>query len=277
MPLYMDIHQIDGATPDDVAKAHIADLKVQANRDVNYLKYWHNPSCGKIFCLVEAPTAEEAIAVHREAHGLVPQKIIEVAPDLAEAFLGDAEANPAGAAMLFGGAHPERDTGVRTVMFTDIVGSTELTQKLGDELAMDVLAAHDEIVCAALAASQGREIKHTDDGIIACFSSAVHATRCACRVQAAIAGQNVARGNEPMKLRIGAAAGESVEHNNDHFGATVQLAARLCAAAAPEQILVSSSVADLCLGKGLAFEEQSELSLKGFDRPVRAHAVRWTA
>lgn len=275
MPLYIDIHQVAGATPDDVARAHDADMKVQGNLGVNYLKYWHNPSCGKIFCLVEAPSADAAVEVHRQAHGLMAQKIFEVTPEIAEAFLGDARANAAGAAVLHSQNGIERDTGTRIVVFTDIVGSTDLTQRLGDDAAMDLVKAHDVIVRAALAAGHGREVKHTGDGIMACFASAVCAIRSVSRIQAELAARNAAQAQLPLTLKIGAAAGEPVEHNNDLFGATVQLAARLCSVAAPAQILVSSSVADLCMGKGFEFEERAAIPLKGFDRPVRAYEVRW--
>ena len=78
-----------------------------------------------------------------------------------------------------------------------------------------------------------------------------------------------------LKVRVGAAAGEPVEQNNDLFGSTVQLAARLCAHAQPEQILVSNVIAELCLGKGLLFEDLGEVSLKGFGYPVRTHAAAW--
>ncbi len=79
MPLYMDIHQhVDGLTADAVAGAHARDLEVQSRYGVNYLKYWFDETTGKVFCLVEAPSKEAAIAVHREAHGLVPDEITEV-------------------------------------------------------------------------------------------------------------------------------------------------------------------------------------------------------
>jgi len=100
MPTYMDIHEVHGVTAEDVAKAHAADLKVQEKYGVNYLKYWVNESCGKIFCLVDAPNAEAARHVHREAHGLAAEKIIEVQPELAEGFLGGGEVNAAGAALI---------------------------------------------------------------------------------------------------------------------------------------------------------------------------------
>jgi len=74
MPLFMDTHRLKGATCDAVAKAHVADLEVQERYHVRYLSYWFNEKAGKAFCLVEAPTAEAAIAVHREAHGLVARR-----------------------------------------------------------------------------------------------------------------------------------------------------------------------------------------------------------
>jgi hypothetical protein len=79
MPLYMDIHTItDGVAADDVAKAHMADLQTQGKYDVNYLRYWVNEGHGKVFCLVEAPSADAACTVHREAHGLVADEVFQV-------------------------------------------------------------------------------------------------------------------------------------------------------------------------------------------------------
>ena len=79
MPLYMDVHNIDGGVGvEDVAKAHDADLQTQGAYDVKYLRYWVNEPDGKVFCLVEAPSADAAATVHREAHGLVADSIFEV-------------------------------------------------------------------------------------------------------------------------------------------------------------------------------------------------------
>lgn len=79
MPLYMDIHHhVDGLTADAVAHAHEADIKTQEKYQVKYLRYWFDEATGKVFCLVEAPDKEAAIAVHREAHGLVADEIVEV-------------------------------------------------------------------------------------------------------------------------------------------------------------------------------------------------------
>ena len=79
MPLFMDVHTMgEKVSIGDVAKAHMADLQTQAEHDVNYMRYWVDEGAGKIFCLVEAPTAEAAHTVHREAHGLVADEIYQV-------------------------------------------------------------------------------------------------------------------------------------------------------------------------------------------------------
>jgi len=277
MPLYMDIHELHGVTAEEVAKAHEKDIETQKKYGVEYRKYWVNEEAGKVFCLVHAPNAEAAHCVHREAHGMVADKIIEIQPpELAEGLLGSAETNAAGAVLFPGGAANERDPGVRTVLFTDIVDSTALTQSLGDEAAMTMLDLHNRVVRKALGESGGHEIKHTGDGIMASFVSAAGAVKCAVQIQSELSKQEANRGQPPVKIRIGAAAGEPVEQHNDLFGCTVQLAARLCSAASPEQILVSTAVAELCSGKrGFSFQDIGDVNLKGFDHPVRAHAVAW--
>jgi hypothetical protein len=79
MPLYMDIHHLDGpVSADDVAKAHMADLQTQDKYDVNYQRYWVDEATSTVFCLVEAPSADAANTVHREAHGLVADSVHEV-------------------------------------------------------------------------------------------------------------------------------------------------------------------------------------------------------
>ena len=79
MPLYMDVHRLDSAvTFEDVGKAHQADLQIQGSYDVSYLRFWVDGKHGKIFCLVEAPKADAATTVHREAHGLVAYDIYQV-------------------------------------------------------------------------------------------------------------------------------------------------------------------------------------------------------
>jgi len=273
----MDIHSIPGGvTAEAIARAHKQDVKIQGKYGVSYHKYWVNEKAGKVFCLCHAPNAEAAAQVHREAHGQTADRIIQVEPDVADLFLGGNEVNDAGAVVLPDAEADDRDPGIRTILFTDIVGSTSLTRRIGDEAAMDLLYVHDSIVRNALVDLGGREIKHLGDGIMASFVSAVAAVKCATRVQREISKDGRENEDRPIKVRVGIAAGEPVEHHNDLFGCTVQLAARLCATAQPEQILVSNVVVELCEGKILRFEELGEIALKGFDHPVRAHAVTWS-
>ncbi|MGQ0532855.1 MAG: nickel-binding protein [Caulobacteraceae bacterium] len=270
MPVYMDIHDLPGVTADDVVEAHLKDLKVQEKHGVSYHKYWVNEKKGKVYCLCHAPTAEAADAVHREAHGLRAERIMEVTPEIADAFMGVAEADGAGAVVL-----PDKsghDPGTRTIVFTDIVGSTDMTQRLGDDAAFAILNVHDRIVRDALGANNGTEVKHTGDGIMAAFVSAACAVKCGMAVMQDVVNHR-AEAHPHLRIRIGIAAGEPIEHANDLFGTVVQLAARLCTHAEPQQILVSNVVAELCAGRQLPLRDVGQLSLKGFEQPVHAHAV----
>ena len=271
MPLYLDVHQVPGATPEDLRKAHEADLAVQGKYGVDYRKYWLNERCGKAFCLVEAPDEETAMQVHREAHGLLAEKIIEVDPDMVEGFLGDGSVDLTGAALVPG--TKDRDTAVRSVMFTDIVGSTEMAQRLGDDIALELVDTHDAIVRAAVSEHGGKVIKHTGDGIMAVFISPVMAVKAACRIQTAVEALVPDTGRPDFKVRIGAAAGEPIERGDDFFGSTVNLAARLCAHAEPGKVLVTNGIAELCLGKGIKFADIREANLKGFDEAIRTREV----
>jgi class 3 adenylate cyclase len=157
------------------------------------------------------------------------------------------------------------------IMFTDMHASTATTTLLGDSAAQEVVQAHDAAVRLALREHEGREVKHTGDGIMASFPSASAAIRCAIAVQLALA----APGNAPL-VRIGINAGEPLAQGDDLFGTAVQMARRVCDAAAPGQILVSSVVRDLSAGKGFQFVDAGVVQLKGFEHAVPLHEVTWT-
>mgnify|MGYP001591415029 CR=1 FL=1 len=273
MPLYMDVHHDLGeVTPADLQAAHERDLEVQDRHSAKFLTYWLNDKAGRAFCLVEAPSAEMAIAVHKESHGLLPHKIIEVETPTVEQFLGDWQGFVPGAAMV---GVAQNDNGLRAIMFTDLESSVALTTRLGDAGAMDVLRKHNGLVRDCLASHGGREVKHTGDGVMASFASASRAVECAISIQRTIVAHNVGDVNAPLHLRVGLSAGEPVEESNDLFGASVQLAARLCAHAGADQILTAGVVRDLCIGKTFAFGDMGTIALKGFPEPVRVFEVNW--
>ena len=162
-----------------------------------------------------------------------------------------------------------------TILFTDVVGSTALTQRLGDARAQEMLRSHNNIVRDALKARSGSEKKHTGDGIMASFPSASRALEAAIDIQKALADYNDENTDTSMRVRIGLNAGEPVAEDEDLFGTAVQLAARVCAKAEPGQILAADVVQQLAAGKGFTFIDKGKARLKGFEKSVRLHEVRW--
>lgn len=168
-------------------------------------------------------------------------------------------------------------TRIVTVLFTDMVGSTDLTQARGDHAAQDVVRRHNSIVRTALAEFAGKEIKHTGDGIMASFASASHGVEAAVIIQRACAAHNEKRPDLPLHLRIGLNAGEPIEEEDDLFGTTVQLSARVCAKAGTDEILCTNVVRELSAGKDLVFATKGVHDLKGFKDPVTLYEVLWDA
>ena len=137
MPIYMDIHNLpEGTTPEDVAKAHAKDMEVQEKYGVKYTNIGSTRG-KKVFCLAHAPNAEAAEQVHREAHGMMPEKIIEVNPSRRGVFRWHRNESSRSGHFARGGVIPR--SGIRTILFTDVVNSTPITQSLGDEAALAIL------------------------------------------------------------------------------------------------------------------------------------------
>ena len=170
---------------------------------------------------------------------------------------------------------PKAEAGLVTILLTDMEGSTDLTQRLGDARAQDCLRTHNSIVRDALKSHSGTETKHTGDGIMASFPSASRALEAAAAIQKAFADHNQGSAHTTIRVRIGLNAGEPVAEDDDLFGTAVQLAARVCAQAEPGQILAADVVQQLAAGKGFTFADKGEATLKGFEKPVRLHEVRW--
>jgi class 3 adenylate cyclase len=163
---------------------------------------------------------------------------------------------------------------IHTILFTDIEGSTALTQRLGDAKARDLLREHERLVREALKTHGGSEVKTMGDGFMTSFASATKALDCAIAMQRAFAAQNESA-EEPIMVRIGLNAGEPIAEDEDLFGTAVNLAARIAAEAEAGTILASDVVRQLVAGKDFLFADRGEASLKGFDEPVRLYEVRW--
>ena len=256
----MDRHDLPGVTAQAVAEAHLRDLEVESSFGVRFLAYWFDADHGEAFCLADAERPDDLQAVHGAAHGLVPNEIIKVSEDNVLRFLGRINDPPGGAPVA---------TAFRIILFTDLEGSTALLQAVGEADYLALLREHDLIIRRALVRAQGREVKHTGDGIMASFDDVANALRCAIAVEEGFDARNGSGERHPLRVRIGLAAGEPVDHNDDLFGATVNLASRICAAAEPGQVLVSDQVRSLGVRRGFAFEDAGERSLKGYAAPTR--------
>jgi len=171
--------------------------------------------------------------------------------------------------------------GFRTIFFTDIEGSTELTERLGDANARDLLREHESITRDALASHGGSEIKTMGDGFMASFSSTTKALECGIALQRAFAQYNESA-SQPIKVRVGLNAGEPIAEDDpdgrgDLFGSAVNLAARICSRAEGGELLASEAVRQIVAGKGFLFSDLGESEMRGFEDPVRVYAVRWQA
>jgi class 3 adenylate cyclase/tetratricopeptide (TPR) repeat protein len=160
------------------------------------------------------------------------------------------------------------------ILFTDVVGSTELYDRLGDVLALAVLRTHDEIVDDVLLRTGGTRVKHTGDGTMARFASAASALDAAVQMQRRFAavGCTSAPG-EAIRVRIGINAGEPIFDGDDLFGVSVIAAARLCALARPGRILVSDVVRQLAAGSPVRFVDRGRVTLRGIERRVAVFEV----
>jgi class 3 adenylate cyclase len=176
--------------------------------------------------------------------------------------------------------------GTRTVLFTDIVGHTEMMQRLGDARGRDVLREHERITRDTLKAHGGTEVKTMGDGFMASFGSVTAAAECAIALQRAFAAWNDTRATTgerdgpkgaSLQVRVGLNAGEPIEEDGDLFGAAVILASRIAANAGAGEILVPDTVRGLLAGKGFVFGDRGEFVPKGFDEGVRIWDVRWQA
>ncbi|MCC7366027.1 MAG: adenylate/guanylate cyclase domain-containing protein [Dehalococcoidia bacterium] len=165
-------------------------------------------------------------------------------------------------------------TGLRTILFTDVEGSTALTQRLGDQRARLILRQHERITRQALADYGGSEVKALGDGFMASFESASKALECAVAMQQSFETFN-SLGNEPIRVRIGVNAGEPIAEGADLYGTAVNLAARIAGQAKGAQVLVSDVVRQLVAGKGFLFSDHGDVVVRGFEDPVRLYELRW--
>ena len=166
--------------------------------------------------------------------------------------------------------------GTVTIMFSDIEGSTALSEQLGDERWLKLMHRHNALIRRQLAAHRGFEVKSQGDGFMVAFGSARSALRCAIAIQRDLAARHDQSGSQVLRVRIGLHTGEVIREQQDFFGHTVILAARIEAKANGGEIFVSALSRGLVAGSHeFQFGEAREEQLRGLRDPRRVHEVRW--
>ena len=210
------------------------------------------------------PHMEELMALKLELEGVGPIDV-ETSIDVVASSVQQARPD------LRSATAPD---GTVTILFSDIVDSTVLTEQLGDHRWLELLRRHNEIVRGAVATRGGYEVKSQGDGFMLAFASARKAVACAIEIQEAMADHTRANPSEPLRVRIGLHTGEALRDQEDFFGKSVILAARIAARAGAGEILVSSLLRELVNSSGdFTFGDERELELKGLSGRYRVSEV----
>jgi class 3 adenylate cyclase len=237
-----------------------------------------NSDVRAVLPLIQAPT----LVLHRTGDRILPvdqgrylgqaipnARFVELAGDDHIPFVGDADAIVDEVQEFLTGARPIPDTDrvLATVLFTDIVGSTERAAALGDRSWRELLQQHHALIRSELARFRGVEIDTAGDGFMASFDGPARAIRCACAIQDAVSQLR-------LEIRAGVHTGECERIGDKLSGIAVHIAARVAGTADPGQVFVSQTVRDLVAGSGIEFEDRGEHTLKGVSETWRLFAVR---
>lgn len=238
MPIYMDIHIVPGVKAQNVAEAHRQDLLHQDEYNCKCMTYWIDEVRESIFCLIEAPSKEAVEEMHSKAHGLTPNKVVEVSTTLVESFLGRIY-DPADAQTTDDGLKVFSDPAFRVLVVTKTTDPVLLQHKLGHEKANELLSAHNKVIRDNLSKFAGSEVEHGGYGFIISFSSASKAVSCALAIHKEMPDKDV------LGFAIGINAGEPIANSNKLYGDTIQLAGSMCSITRPSQISLASAVKEL--------------------------------
>jgi class 3 adenylate cyclase len=200
----------------------------------------------------------------REAAGTIPKaRLVAVDGQFSPYFADRAAVMTALGEFLGWQPEPRHgESGMSVVVFTDIVASTEVIDRLGDTGARAAHQSIERMIDGIAEDEEGRVVKHLGDGSLIEFESASRALEFAQRVQSRLA-------DDTARVRIGMAAGEPIREDGDLHGAVVVVASRINSLAGPGEVLVSGGVRHLVVGKGFTFDDLGEHALKGFNEPVR--------
>jgi len=269
--------------------SHLLRESMEPEVAAGYLEFQWGVDIRPLLSEVKTPT----LVLHRRDDKIVPlragrdvaariagARFVALEGDIAYAYSGESGHVEAVERFVDDDGEPDGKVigSVRTILFTDLVGHTEMMQRLGDARGREVLREHERITRDLLKEHGGAEVKTMGDGFMASFASVTKAMECAIGLQRAITAWNEGQGGAEapqLLVRVGLNAGEPIEEEGDLFGATVILASRIASHAGAGEILVPETVRGLLSGKGFVFGDRGEFVPKGFVEGMRLWDVRW--
>lgn len=242
MSLYMDFHQFESITVDDVKRAHIADKSIQEKYGVKYLQFWVNEEAGTVFCLTEGPNPEACEACHQEAHGNIACNLQEVEQGFFKLFMGKELQIDHGLTLTKEG---KTDSANRTILVADIRGVTHIID-VKDYKDLVTSTKPKNTVVDTINRFNGKFIQYSEeDFLIGIFYSPRDAIRCAVKIQNDLLQLSEKHGENSewnVIFRLGLNHGQPLTEKEGFFEATTKHAKRLCMIAEPNQISLSANL-----------------------------------
>ncbi|HEX7903494.1 MAG TPA: nickel-binding protein [Chitinophagaceae bacterium] len=265
MPIYMDVHIAPGVKAKDVAEAHRKDLLHQHEYGCNCMTYWIDEERETIFCLIDAADKDAVKEMHSKAHGMVPNKIIEVSSSIVASFLGRIY-DPEEVKPSEDGLKIFSDPSFRILLVTKMTDPVLLQHQLGVEKTNEFINRHNETIRKNLLLHDGSEAEQRGNGFIISFTSASKAISCAVAIQKDMTAVD----RTLLNFRIGISGGEPIEKSSRFFGDAIQFANYLCALNNSSHIAVACKVKELVskdhfqnkTGYFLSLSPQDELLLQ---------------
>ncbi|HEX2606856.1 MAG TPA: nickel-binding protein [Flavisolibacter sp.] len=213
MPIYMDLHMLPGVQAKGVAEAHRQDILYEEEYGCKCMTYWVDEARGTIFCLIDAPDKESVINLHSKAHGLVPNKIIEVQPSLVESFLGRVS-DPEEVVTTDDGLKIFHDAAFRFFLAGRTEDPVLLKNRFGNERMKTLVDKYHEQLTTQLHLHGGRRPTGTDTNWVASFTEASKAFSCAYSLHQQLSNEDL----QAIDLRLVITAGDPVTPNEQLFG-----------------------------------------------------------
>ncbi len=252
MPIYMDVHIVPGVKAQSVAEAHRLDVMHQHAYGCTCMTYWVDEGRESIFCLIDAPTKEAVEELHGKAHGLIPNKIIEVNTDLVSSFLGRIY-DPENIPLTDDGLKVFADPSFRILLFLKMPDPVLLRNELGTDKADEMMERYNRLIRSCISANGGSEVENESHCFIVSFLSAAKALSCAMDIQKDIRGS----GDRTAGIRMSINGGEPIEKSDKLFGDTLQLAAYMCSIASDMEVAITSPVKALLSKEPVSFKNNN--------------------